>query len=76
MMVLGAMGAMRMTSNDLLNAHADIYPVTILANEVCFRATARYITLDKEHSLHKPINKAQRYVKRHQGPLHELLNAF
>lgn len=63
MMAISIMGAMRMIPNDLLNAHTDLYPVPTLANEICFRATARYMTLEKEHPLHKPMQRMQRYVK-------------
>lgn len=75
-MEIGITGAMQMIPNDLLNVHANLYPVTMLANEVCFRAAMRYITLDETHPLHKPVKKVHRYVKRHRSPLHKLLNAF
>jgi ribonuclease HI len=75
-MSISVTGAMRTTPNDLLDVHADLLPLSFTANSICHSAAIRYATLGEDHPLHKPVLRARRYVKRHRGPLHELLDAF
>lgn len=65
MATLSITGAMKMTPNDLLEAHADVAPMGMIANEYCFRAGGRHSMLGETHPLHKPICRARRYVKQH-----------
>lgn len=61
-------GAMKMPPNDLLEVHADMALIGMLANNVCFRAGARHATLGKTHLLYKPLCKARRYVTNIKDP--------
>ncbi|QRW09851.1 Reverse transcriptase from transposon X-element protein [Ceratobasidium sp. AG-Ba] len=69
-------GALRTTSNMALDAHANILPIDLAMNLVCFRATIRMATLPVSNPLRRYLVKAQRYVKRHRSALHELLHTF
>jgi ribonuclease HI len=73
---LAITGALRTTSLTALDAHANILPIDLALNLVCFRATVRMATLPKSNPLRKYLIKAQRYIKRHRSALHELLHSF
>ena len=64
------------TANDVLDAHADLLPFHLLVNQICYRAVLQLALLPDSHPLHKQVRKANRYVKRHRAPLHELTHAF
>ncbi|QRV84548.1 Reverse transcriptase from transposon X-element protein [Ceratobasidium sp. AG-Ba] len=69
-------GALRTTSTMALDAHANILPIDLAMNLVCYRATVRMATLPVSNPLHRHLVKAGRYVKRHRSALHELLHTF
>lgn len=70
-------GGMNTFANDMLNAHADLKPMHLLLNSVCYRAALRLATLSKSHPLHSHVNAAAYCgVKRHCLPLHLLMQIF
>ncbi|QRV90420.1 Reverse transcriptase from transposon X-element protein [Ceratobasidium sp. AG-Ba] len=73
---LAITGALRTTSTLALDAHANILPIDLAMNLVCYRATIRMATLPVSNPLRKYLVKAKRYIKRHRSALHELLHTF
>ena len=69
-LVTGSLGT---TAGDVLDVHANLLPVDLLFHKVLFRAAARIASLPPSHPLHSLSRKAaNRYVKRHRSPLHNL----
>ncbi|CAK5280784.1 unnamed protein product [Mycena citricolor] len=63
--------------HDVLDAHAGLLPIHLLAQKVRQRAALRLATVGNSHPLNKAArNAAARYVKRHRTPLHELMHEF
>lgn len=70
-------GALRSTRGDALGVHADLWPIRLLADKVCYRSTIRLCTLDEEHPLHRHIQRAVKHqVKSHPSPLHTLFATY
>jgi ribonuclease HI len=70
-------GGLRTSPTDSLDVHANLLPFHLLVDKVRFQAALRLATLPVSHPLHKPvIQAAQRFVKRHHSPLHELMYRF
>ena len=66
-------GSLSTTAGDVLDVHANLLPVDLLFHKVLFRAAARIASLPPSHPLHSLSRKAaNRYVKRHRSPLHNL----
>ena len=70
-------GALRSTATDTLNIHANLLPVTARIQIIRQRAASRLGTLPPAHPLHKMTSwLSKRRVKRHRGPMHELVQEF
>jgi hypothetical protein len=70
-------GGLHTSPADSLDIHANLLPFHLLVDKVRFQAALRLATLPVSHPLHKPvIQAAQRFVKRHHSPLHELMHRF
>lgn len=71
-------GAMRTSPGDLLDLHADLWPIPLLLDKFCFRATLRLCTLDDAHPLFPHIRRAHRHrsIKTHPAPIHLLFDAY
>jgi hypothetical protein len=67
-------GALNTTAGDVLDVHANLFPVDLLLNKILFRAAICICSLPQSHPLHGAIHKAaRRSIKRHRSPLHNLL---
>ena len=67
-------GALATTAGDVLDVHAFLLPIDLMFRKVQFRAASRICALPASHPLHKVVRKAaNRLVKRHRSPLHNLL---
>jgi len=74
---LAITGGMRTTATDVLEAHANILPIELLMQEVCYRATIRLASLPRSHPLHKPLRAcAKKMIKSHPSLLHTLLHMY
>ncbi len=70
-------GALRTTAADVLDIHANLLPMKGQVEVYRHRAFARMACLPPGHPLYKRIRRvANRYVKRHRSPLHELARDF
>ena len=70
-------GAMKTTATDILEAMANLLPFQLLVDKIRHRAALRLATLPPAHPLHKPVqNAANRLVKRHPTPLHDLMHRY
>jgi ribonuclease HI len=70
-------GAMKTTATDILETMANLIPFHLLVDKIRHRAALRLATLPPAHPLHKPVqNAADRLVKRHPTPLHDLMHRF
>ncbi|KAF9521600.1 hypothetical protein CPB83DRAFT_778471, partial [Crepidotus variabilis] len=68
---------MRSSPHDTAIAHANLLPFPLLVNKVRQAAALRLATLPESHPLHKLVqNAANRYVKSHPTPLHELMYTY
>lgn len=64
-------GAMRTTAADILDAHANLLPLTLTVNRFIHREATRIAALPESHPLHQEIRLATRcLVKSHPSPLH------
>lgn len=73
---LAITGAIRNTATDILDVHVNLLPMALNINKISQRETTRYAALPKTHPLHKVVRRANKWVKGHRSPMHELLNAF
>jgi hypothetical protein len=72
-----ATGALAMTPNEVLNAHANLPPIEATVHQVLQQSTLRLAMLAKTHPLTPYVRRAsKRYVKAHRSPLHELFDAY
>ncbi|OBZ78310.1 hypothetical protein A0H81_02657 [Grifola frondosa] len=63
-------GAMRTTATDIMCAHANLLPFTLLVDKICHRAITRICTLPKTHPLHRHVRWAGRkFVADHRRHL-------
>jgi len=75
--MLHIMGALRSTMTDAIDACSDVLPFHLLVEKLMHRAATRLATLPQSHSLETHVAwAANRYVKHHHAPLHELLHTF
>ena len=74
---LAITGGLRTSPTDALDAHAHVLPLHLEIEKHLFRAAIRIATLSPQHPLHKPAKScANRKIKRHRSPLHELMQIF
>ena len=74
---LAITGGLRSSPTDALDAHAHILPLHLETEKHLFRAAIRIATLSPQHPLHKPAKTcANRRIKRHRSPLHDLIQTF
>jgi hypothetical protein len=66
-------GCLNTTASDVMEAHANLFPVDLLFHRILFRAAVRIASLPSTHPLHALACKARHAVKRHRSPLHNLL---
>ena len=70
-------GALCTSTTDVLEVHADLWPIEVLLHRICHRAALQLVALLETHLLPKIIKMmARRDVKRHRSPLHLLLHTF
>jgi ribonuclease HI len=68
-------GALSSTTGDILDVHANLFPIDLLFRKILFRAAIRICSLPQSHPLYAAIRKAARHsVMRHRSPLHNLLH--
>src|SRR5882724_11275674 len=69
-------GAMRSAPMDAIDACADLVPFHLLVQSLNYRAATIMVTLPRSHPLAKHIDHtANRYIKSHRAPLHEVMHA-
>jgi hypothetical protein len=51
-------GVLSTTAGDVLNVHANLYPINLLLNNILFKAAIRICSLPQSHPLHNAICKA------------------
>ena len=74
---LAITGALRSTTTDVADLHANILPIDLLLNNSCHRAVVWLATVPPSHPLHKPLcTSTKHFVKRHRSPLHYLTHIF
>lgn len=74
---LAITGALRSTATDILEAHANLLPATLLLQNACYRATIRLTTHPKTHPLYHPLRRAaSKYVSSHRSSLHKLTHRY
>ena len=65
------------TATDIMTAHADVLPFSLIIDKLCHRATVRLCTLPASHPLAPHVKRAAAlYVKCHRSQLHELLHTY
>ncbi|SJL06791.1 uncharacterized protein ARMOST_10133 [Armillaria ostoyae] len=70
-------GGMQTTAADVLDIHANLLPMQGQVEVYRHRALARMACLPPGHPLYRPIRRAaNRYVRKHRSPLHELTRDF
>ena len=70
-------GALRTTATDMMEAHANLWPMELLMHRICHRAAMWLAALPESHPLYQPVKiTVRRDVKRHRSPLHQLLHSF
>jgi len=75
--VLAITGGLRTSATDALNVHAHLVPAALTVRKWCHCALTRLTTLPKEHPLYKIIkHKRTGKIKKHQGPIHQLIRWF
>jgi hypothetical protein len=68
---------MKTTATDIIEVMANLLPFHLLVNKHHHCAAIRLATLPSSHPLHKPvINAANRLVKWHAMPLHDLMHRY
>ena len=59
-------GALCTTTTDVMEAHANLLPVKLMMNRICFRAALCLAALPETHPLFKPVKQSSwRLIKRH-----------
>lgn len=70
-------GAMRTTATDTLEYHANLLPMRLQITLIQHRAALRLCTIPDTHPLYPKVRKASRFrIKRHRGPIEELIQMF
>ena len=68
---------MRSAATDVLEAHANLLPMTLLLQNTCHQAIIRLAAHPDTHPLHAPIRRAAgHYVSSHRSSLHRLTHFF
>ena len=74
---LAVTGGLRSSPTDALDAHAYTLPFHLEIEKHLHRAAICLATLPPQHPLHKLTQKcANKRIKRHRAPLHDLMQAF
>lgn len=70
-------GTLRSAPNDLIDAHAGIFPMELALLKACHRAIVHTLTLPDTHPLHQVIKRAKRHPpSKHLSPLDQLIKTF
>ena len=70
-------GALHTSTTDILEVHANLWPIELLMHWTCHRAVLWLAALPDTHLLHKIVKAMACWdVKRHRSPLHLLLHTF
>ena len=70
-------GALCTSATDILEVHANLWPIELLMHWTCHRVVLWLAVLPDTHPLHKIVKvTACQDVKRHRSPLHLLLHTF
>ena len=71
-------GALHTTPYDLLDAHADLLPFTLLVDKMCHAAALCLATLPQSHPLHCHVQEATEvpFAKSSKSPIHHLMFAY
>jgi ribonuclease HI len=71
------LGALRTTATDAIEAHANILPFHLILDSFRHRGLLRLATIPESNPIHYHVRRAAKVrVKRHQSPLHRLLNLY
>ncbi len=74
---LAITGALRTTANDVLDAHAGLFPLELTLDRACHRSITRICTLPRTHPLQRLARKCcDRGDQKHLTNLHKLLNKY
>jgi hypothetical protein len=74
---LAITGAMRTTATDLLEAHTNLLPITLLLQNTCHQAIIQLAAHPSSHPLHTHVKRtAACYVEKHRTSLHRLTCSF
>lgn len=69
-------GALHSTPTDSMEAHLNIALFHLIVDLLIMREATQLCTLPSTHPLYCHVQKATRWVKRHQSPLHEILATY
>ncbi|KAG1781471.1 hypothetical protein EV702DRAFT_962229, partial [Suillus placidus] len=70
-------GTMITTATDILEAHANLLPTTLLLQNTCYCAIICLATHPKSHPLYEAVRRAVRnYVASHRSSLHRLTHRY
>ena len=70
-------GALRTSTTDVMEVHANLPPTELLLHRICHRATLRLTALPDPHPLHKVVKQTtRRDIKCHRSSLHQLFHMF
>src|SRR6266481_8963449 len=70
-------GALRTSTTDVMEVHANLIPTELLLHRICHRATLHLAALPDPHPLHKVVKQtACRDIKHHRSSLHQLFHTF
>src|SRR6266481_7547832 len=70
-------GALRTSTTDVMEVHANLIPTELLLHRIFHRATLCLAALPDPHPLHKVVKQtAHRDIKRHRSSLHQLFHTF
>ena len=58
MATTAVMGALRTSTSNIMEVHANLMLIELLLNKVCHRAVLRLAALPESHPLHKPVQQS------------------
>ncbi|KAH8806569.1 hypothetical protein DL96DRAFT_1448920, partial [Flagelloscypha sp. PMI_526] len=73
---LAILGCYRTTPTDLLDAHANLWPMELYLDRLCHRATTRVCSLPITNPVAKIAKGITRRVKKQPSPLHVLMDRY
>lgn len=73
---LQILGALKTTPDNLLDAYIELVPINIRIKKICVRAAACIVVMHESHPLHKPAQKAAKFIRKHCAPIHYILRAL